>query len=693
MIKWLTIILTLMFSGAYAQWELVNGPYRSSDNISMTFRELRESNKFIAALSDDFGYSDGILISPNNGKSWLKSDAGISDYTSRSIDIKDSVIVVGTIWGGVFVSTNYGTSFQQISDGLPEGESVYYVAITDSSFVASSSSTLNSGYQLYYLPIGAQEWIESEGFPTGFPLTAVERFYVDGERIYAATSTGLYVSLDYGATWEITGMTIGIGNVLAIDNKIFVSGTTTGEELQFSDDFGETWTVNTSNFPTPFVKSFAYNEDKVFAISSTNELYTTLNNGNYWSASSGGLDCGNLYDIIVYGDTAVIYCAGNGPGYSYNGGSNWSNWTKTYGQEIRSLTVSGGNLVAAADYKVHASGDHGESWTSFNNTYNVVHALDSVVLGGSSNGLRFSYDNGVTFGGSTPPGLPYPASITEINSKGSIVMLYAVDHGIFYSVDTAQSFVDRTGELVSEYINSITFLDTLVFVGTEGAGLYVSHDYGLNWEFTSGDIPDSTIQVIHEMNGVLLAGTKREGLFKSEDSGNSWEVVNVGSAERDTSILAIFNNGCEIYLSSQRSGVFMSADCGESWNIKNEGLINRNVNTFCALDGYLFAGTDGASVWRTPIEYLDTQIDELQERDDDVSVTLFPNPVSGLLSVRSDFNVWARFRIIDAQGRMLIDGSGNINTKTFDTASLTHGIYILLIETEDWVISRKFIKD
>src|SRR5690606_17564534 len=120
-------------------------------------------------------------------------------------------------------------------------------------------------------------------------------------------------------------------------------------------------------------------------------------------------------------------------------------------------------------------------------------------------GLRYSYDHGVTFGGSTPPGLPYPAPITEINSKDSIVMLFAADHGIFYSEDTAQSFVDRTGELVSEYVNSIFFVDTLVFVGTEGAGLYVSLDYGLNWEFTSGDIPDSTIQVIHEMNGVLLA--------------------------------------------------------------------------------------------------------------------------------------------------------------------------------------------
>jgi len=692
MSKLLTTLLVFMSIGLSAQWELVNGPYHSSNFIGMSFRDIGESNGLIAAISES-GYSDCVLISPNNGKSWLQSDGGISDYFSRCVDIKDSIIVVGTIWGGVFVSENYGTSFHQFAAGLPATESVHFVAITENSFVATSSPTLSTGYRMYYLPNGADEWIEAEGFPTGIPSTGVKRLFVDGNRIYAATTTGLYVSLNYGATWQGTGMTNGIGNVLAIDNRIFVSGLTTGDQLKYSSNFGQTWTINTSNFPSPFVKSFAYNDSKVFAISNTNEIYSTQNNGQSWLPTSNGLNCTSLQNIIVYGDTAVVLCSSNGPGYSYNGGSSWSNWTKTYGQHIRSMTISSENLVVASDYKVHSTGNLGDSWTSFNHTYNVVHAMDSIVLGGSNNGLLFSYDNGLTFSGQTVSGLPYPASIVEINSLDSIVMLYLVGSGIFYSENYAQSFEDRTGQLVGEYVNSIAFLDSTVLVGTTGAGLHISHDFGLNWEFSSADIPDSTIQVIHVMEGQLYAGTRHKGLYKSLDAGVSWQEVNVGIAERDTSILAIFNIGCEIYVSSQRSGIFRSTDCGETWTIKNEGLLNRNVNTISSLNGYLFAGTDGASVWRTPISSINTQVDEMLENYEEISIMLFPNPVSQVLTVQSNLNRKGNFSIIDIQGRVMLSEIGDMTVKTFDTSGLSHGVYILRVESDELIITRKFIKD
>jgi hypothetical protein len=80
--------------------------------------------------------------------------------------------------------------------------------------------------------------------------------------------------------------------------------------------------------------------------------------------------------------------------------------------------------------------------------------------------------------------------------------------------------------------------------------------------------------------------------------------------------------------------------------------------------------------------------EDLQETDSDV--VLYPNPVSGTLTIRSDETVIDRISIFDVSGRLVIQQVGIRNN--IDVSGLSPGVYQVLITTDkEQRISRKIV--
>ncbi len=71
---------------------------------------------------------------------------------------------------------------------------------------------------------------------------------------------------------------------------------------------------------------------------------------------------------------------------------------------------------------------------------------------------------------------------------------------------------------------------------------------------------------------------------------------------------------------------------------------------------------------------------------------IYPNPAASALNVntiRSDYSV----AIFNSIGQLVFSKSGNDGLQTFDVSSLSRGVYVILIKTDDFTETQKFVKN
>jgi ligand-binding sensor domain-containing protein len=66
-------------------------------------------------------YGGGVFLSTNNGTSWTAVNSGLKDSSVRCLATSGSNIFAGTD-SGVFLSTNNGTSWTAVNSGLPNAD-------------------------------------------------------------------------------------------------------------------------------------------------------------------------------------------------------------------------------------------------------------------------------------------------------------------------------------------------------------------------------------------------------------------------------------------------------------------------------------------------------------------------------------------------------------------------------------------
>ena len=103
--------------------------------------------------------------------------------------------------------------------------------------------------------------------------------------------------------------------------------------------------------------------------------------------------------------------------------------------------------------------------------------------------------------------------------------------------------------------------------------------------------------------------------------------------------------------------------------------------------GSRFEGVSSQSI--TPIRSV-TEM-KLATSDDEDGFSAYPNPASSDISIVSEDNI-NRLKVFSITGKLLMDRTVNNTQTLIDVSNFKSGIYMVSIETEDEVMTKKFIK-
>jgi len=588
--------LLVMFSlftninSSFAQWVQTNGP-GGGNVLSLA---VNGTNLFAGT------YGGGVFLSTNNGTSWTTVNTGLTNTIVRSLAVNGTNLFAGTN-GGVFLSTNNGTSWTEVNTGLPTNTTVRSLAVNGTNLFAGT----NGG--VFLSTNNGTSWTAvNTGLPTN---TTVRSLAVNGTNLFAGTyGGGVFLSTNNGTSWTTvnTGLTNTDVYSLAVNGTNLFAGTY-GGGVFLSTNNGTSWTAVTTGLTNTIVFSLAVNGTNLFAGTNGGGVFLSTNNGTSWTEVNTGLTNTTVWSLAVNGTNLFAGTNGGGVSLSTNNGTSWTaanmGLTNT---SVRSLAVNGTNLFAGTNGGgVSLSTNNGTNWVEVSTglTYSTVMSLavsgTNLFAGTWGGGVFLSTNNGTSW---TAAGLGFKY-ISSLAVNGTNLFAGTYFGGVMLSINNGTSWTDvNTGLPANTTVRSLAVNGTNLFAGTENGGVFLSTNNGTSWTAVSTGLPTSSTILSLAVNGTnLFAGTYGGGVFLSTNNGTSWTAASTGLT--NTYVLSLAVNGTNLFAGTN-AGVFLSTNNGTSWTKVNTGLptpplVWSSAVWSLAVNGTnLFAGTDGGGVCR-----------------------------------------------------------------------------------------------
>jgi photosystem II stability/assembly factor-like uncharacterized protein len=144
-----------------------------------------------------------LFRSTNGARSWLKKSSGLTDKHIWTIEVDPSnptTVFVGTYGGGVFKTTNSGESWNPVNSGLG---SVHIAAVAvDPSHSNVVYAGAYYGGGIYKSEDGGASWRASSTGAETADVWTLDVSPLDSREVIAGTFSGVYLSVDRGASWE-----------------------------------------------------------------------------------------------------------------------------------------------------------------------------------------------------------------------------------------------------------------------------------------------------------------------------------------------------------------------------------------------------------------------------------------------------------------------------------------------------------
>ena len=578
-----------------AQWVSVNNGLYGGNVTSMT---VSGTNLFAATGS-------GVFLSTDNGTSWTAVNNGLtapSQFYIQCLASSGTNVLVGTPYG-VFLSSDNGTSWNAVNSGLT-GTNVTALTVIGTNIFAG---VYGSG--VFLSTNNGTSW---SAVNTGLTSTAIKSLSNNGTNIVTGTAKGVFISTNNGSSWASinTGLADST-NVysLAMTGSNIFAGTQSGG-VSLSTNNGSSWAAVNTGLPSTNISFLGISGANIFAGTNGSGVYLSTNNGTSWSLASNGL-----------GYTA---------GYAY--------------ATVKSFATIGSNIFVGTSYDgggVFLSSNNGTSWTAVNGgiTSAEVHSLaasGSNIFAGTGNGVFLS-TNGTSWSGLNT-GIPQPSDVYSIVINGTSIFAGTYGSGVLLSTDNGTSWSAVNTGLTTPYIYSLAVSGSNIFAGTVGGGVFLSTNNGTNWTAVNTGLTNLTVQALAITGSNIFAGTVGGGVFLSTNNGASWSAVNTGLTANQISSLVI--NGTNIFAGTFDGGVFLSTNNGTSWTAVNTGLTYSHVEALATSGSYLFAGTNGQVFFSSNNGASWTQVSSVNG----LVNTNFPSLViSGTnIMAGTDVGVWSR---------------------------------------------------
>lgn len=293
-----------------------------------------------------------ICFSEKGMSQW--SQIGLPTDRVMSLAVQpDGTVFAGTYSNGLYRSTgNYSTWTQVL--GAPSVYEVYSIAFDSSGGVLAGTHVAG----LYRSTNQGANWtlLSSSSGPNNLPVDDIYSIIVSPTgAILAADGTGLigelYRSTDLGSTWQsVLNPAYGIYTLAAsASGNLYAGGTAW---FYNSSNNGDTWTWYGSSSgltKAPMVLA-ARNPDYVFAGTSGNGVFLSVNNGANWIEVNTSLT--NKYITAIVLDDTTLYVGTDGGGIfkSVDNGSNWTHLTTgSMNTTINSLAIGNSSLYAGTN--------------------------------------------------------------------------------------------------------------------------------------------------------------------------------------------------------------------------------------------------------------------------------------------------------------------------------------------------------
>jgi photosystem II stability/assembly factor-like uncharacterized protein len=568
---------------------------------------------FVAVFGHPYGPNKdrGVYRSTDGGRTFqavLQKDENIG-ANDVDIDPTDPNVVYATMWeerqgpwedgqwrgtgGGIFKSTDGGTTWKQLKTGLPNNGD-----ITQANLAIAPSNT---------------------------------------KRLYAAVGSGagasMYVSNDAGETWT-AGSSRGVGrigggdlSVVIVDPKNADTIITANTVSYKSTDAGQTWVPfkgapGGDDYQNAWINP---NDPNIILLASDQGAVVTLNGGQSWS-SWYNQPTAQLYHVNTDNDFPYRVCSGQ--------------------QESGSACVSSrgndGQITFREWHPVNVE-EYG---------YAVPDPKDpNIVFGGKvtrydrrmAQNANVSPTGGGRGGGPAAPGAPPPAraartqplAFSPVDPRilfyGNNVLWKTIDQGLSWKAISpelnrktwpapktiAKYFTQPEGNgapngrsgLIYAIAPSYTDVNR-IWVGTDDGTIHTTIDGGLTWK----DVTPPTLQpwmkifnmdagrfdsqTAYAAANTLRIDDMRPHLFRTHDGGKTWTEINTGleNAGPTSTIREDPKKKGLLFAGSERH-VWVSFDDGDHWQTLKLNMGSSSVRDLTIKDDDLIAATHGRGFW------------------------------------------------------------------------------------------------
>ena len=188
----------LIKSDSYLYCGTKNGIYISNNNGNSWFYSGSEQITKIAKRNNEIwvGEPSGLNYTTNNGLNWIQTNFSIQ-FPNRMVNtlcFNNNNIFVGSVFNGVYLSTNSGNSWTLINNGLP-------VTPNPTDMISFGSNTFYADYGngVYYSSNNGQNWIQRNNGLTNLSLQSLA---ASGDTMYLGISgDGVYKTTNLGQNW------------------------------------------------------------------------------------------------------------------------------------------------------------------------------------------------------------------------------------------------------------------------------------------------------------------------------------------------------------------------------------------------------------------------------------------------------------------------------------------------------------
>ena len=502
----------------------------------------------------------------------------------------NGILYAGTDNGGIYMSQDYGTTWNPMVTGASE--------IITSFLLTKDNSLLAGNYMKVLKKLkNANNWLSIDFNNNNY----LRLFAGNGDTIFANNNSQLYLSTDNGDSWRMLDTSHFFYNTYVygmIYNNRLIGGCSLNEfqpgwGIILSDDYGETWRYSHNGLPPEMTCSYLTKSGNDTYVGTCHAgIFKSTDYGENWSPCNNGIYAAQTLDIIFDKDE-TLYAAC------------WSNG-------------------------IYKSTDYGYNWRQINNgltnvnLYTIIKDINGVFLAGTDHGVFRSTDKGEHWIRTAAPGNDFCFSLFK--DKRNRIYSLSYGDGIYRTTDLGDTWQEIDNGFASSFVFGFAIdSSNNIYAGTRSGYIYKSTNDGISWTQlrNSNNIYNSVIvDMVIAPNGNIFATNLREGVLRSTDNGATWAVKNNGLNSLMAASLNINSNG-EIYMATQKDDKFYySSDNGESWHDILSNLTYTTINQI-RFDKHnnIFLATD-ESVWRNADAITPVEITNLTAKSENNSVKL-----------------------------------------------------------------------